>query len=153
MGKAHKVSTLHKELQATEENRSDGNGLLQERAHLIVHCQMVSPESMRISNIKWAERVIFRKMYVLYNAYMHAIAISEERHHEFEEESGGMWKDVWREEREDRIAVIYNLKIFFKNGRKGDIFTPFSPFSTFLNLMSIYVFLYLVFWHRVLLML
>ena len=51
---------------------------------------MVSPESILISNITWAERVIFRKIYVIYNAYRHAIAISEERGHEFEEESGGM---------------------------------------------------------------
>lgn len=45
-------------------------------------------------------------MYACTYIYMHAIKINEKRGYKFEGEWGGLYKRVWREERERRNVII-----------------------------------------------
>lgn len=52
---------------------------------VVVHCQMISPESIYTSNIVWAQEVVVRTIYVYSDTYIHIIALNEKRGYEFKE--------------------------------------------------------------------
>lgn len=75
---------------------------------LVAHYQILSPESIHISNIILTEQVLVRTIYVYMNAYMHVITISRKRGHEFDRE--GEWHVGGRKGEGEILSLNYNLK-------------------------------------------
>lgn len=63
-------------------------------------CQMVSPENIKTSSIIQTEQVIFRNKFV----YMHIITTKKKIMNL--KEQGGVYRWVWREEREGGNDII-----------------------------------------------
>jgi hypothetical protein len=85
--------------------------VLQGRAHqLAAQCQTVSPENRHTRNSTGTQQVLFKNISVPTNPFIHAVTISENRGHDFEEERGELHGKDQREEREGRYVVLIILK-------------------------------------------
>lgn len=51
---------------------------------VVVHCQMISPESFSTSNSVWNQQVVVRTIYVYSDTYIHTIAFNK-KGYEFKE--------------------------------------------------------------------
>lgn len=66
---------------------------------------MVNPENTHTSDSIWTEQVLFRSIYLC--TYMYTVAISlKKRSHKFEGECRGVYRWVWRKEREGVGDVV-----------------------------------------------
>jgi hypothetical protein len=69
---------------------------------LVIHYQMVIPQSAHTSTITKAEQGVFKMIYAY--TYVHVTIINEKRSQEFEGRE--VHGEVWREEREGENSVI-----------------------------------------------
>lgn len=71
---------------------------------VVVHCQMISPESFSTSDSVWNQQVVVRTIYIYSDTYIHTIAFNKKKAMNLRRIGCGIWEGLDRKNRKKKYC-------------------------------------------------